>query len=62
MDLDSSDTVRTAAFAGGVGTKPSNNGAEDSTDSADEVLRSSAGNGPTSDFDAVLEDLAARGK
>jgi energy-coupling factor transporter ATP-binding protein EcfA2 len=62
LDAGSADAGRTPASAGGVRTNPLENHAADSADSADAVSHSSSGNGPTSDFDAVLEELAARGE
>jgi hypothetical protein len=56
------DAAMTPAFEGGVTTNSLETHANDASDANDAVLRSQSGNGLTSDFDAVLEELAARGK
>jgi hypothetical protein len=52
----------TLAFEGGVTANCLETHANDASDANDAVLRCQSGNGLTSDFDAVLEELAARGK
>jgi hypothetical protein len=56
------DAAMTPAFQGGVTANCLETHANDASDANDVVLRSQSGNGLTSDFDAVLEELAARGK
>jgi hypothetical protein len=56
------DAAMTLAFEGGVTANCLETHANDASDANDAVLRSQSGNGLTSDFDAVLEELAARGK
>src|SRR5262249_48947045 len=60
LDADSADSMRTAAPAAGVRGSPLKNPGEDSADSADSSLHLSTGNGPGSDVDAVLAELAAQ--
>jgi hypothetical protein len=52
----------TPAFEGGVTANSLETDANDASDANDAVLHPSSGNRPISDFDAVLEELAARGK
>ena len=53
----------TPAFEGGVIANSLETHANDGSDANDAVLHPQSGNGPTSDFDAVLGELAAkRGK
>jgi len=56
------DAAITLAFEGSVTANCLETHANDASDANDAVLRSQSGNGLTSDFDAVLEELAARGK
>jgi energy-coupling factor transporter ATP-binding protein EcfA2 len=56
------DTAMTPAFEGGVTANSLETDANDASDANDAVLHPSSGNRPISDFDAVLEELAARGK
>src|SRR5262249_38310825 len=60
LDADSADSMRTAAPAAGVRGSPLKNPGEDSADSAGSSLHLSTGNGPGSDVDAVLAELAAQ--
>src|SRR5262249_32936641 len=63
LDADSADSMRTAASAGGVRGNSLKNPGEDSADSADSAdspLHPCTGNGPVSDVDAVLAELAAQ--
>jgi hypothetical protein len=52
----------TPAFEGGVTANSLETAANDASDANDAVLRPSSGNGPISDFDAVLEELATKGE
>ena len=57
---DTADSVQTVTSAGGVRVNPLKPHAEDGEDSADTSLHLSTGNGPVSDVDAVLAELAAQ--
>jgi hypothetical protein len=59
---DSANNMRTAASTGCVRVNSLQNHAEDGADTADASLHLPTGNGPVSDVDAVLEELAAQGK
>src|SRR5262249_7086753 len=59
---DSADGMRTAPSTGGVCANPLKSHAEYSADSADAFLHPFTGNGPVSDVDAVLAELAERDK
>ena len=52
----------TPAIGGGVTANCLETHANDASDANDAVSHSQSGNGLASDFDAVLEELAARGK
>jgi energy-coupling factor transporter ATP-binding protein EcfA2 len=56
------DAAMTPAFEGGVIANSLETHANDGSDANDAVLHPQSGNGPTSDFDAVLEELAAQGE
>jgi hypothetical protein len=54
------DAAVTPAFEAGVTANSPETNVNDADDADDAVLRTRSGNEPTSDFDAVLEELAAR--
>jgi hypothetical protein len=59
---DVDDAAVTPAAEGGVTSIPLTNDTYDASDADDAVLHASSGDGLTSDFDAVLEELTARGE